>query len=313
MTEETHHPDAPAEAAAPKHARRPKPGPGRHGSGQASASARTTTSTVSNVSEPAPKASPKPTRRAAAEPSASKSAPPATAGSQGRLAVPKPNQPVKANGPLSLDDTISVTTALTVLRTPIVILHIETTGPDPLHDDILAIHAIRTDKLRPVEEFSTKILPLRALPRTEGADGDQTGRPPAKRQGVPLQEAVARFCQFLGTHRQHVFVHGSAGTQAFLGQAARQYGMSIENPVGDVVDLARLAWPDRADYSLAGLVADLLPAFGRIRTAADATRAILALLQAASNVLTANGGRVSRSVVHWGTSEACVKIRQMPW
>lgn len=312
MTEEASKPATPAEATNPKRSRRPKPGPGRHGSGQAST--RTKAPAVGTVSDTAPKAPPKPTRRAAAEPSAPKSAPPATAGSQGRLAVPKPSQPVRTNGPLSLEDTISVTTALTVLRTPMIILHIETTGPDPLRGDILAIHAIRTDKLLQVEEFSAKVLPLRALPGTAaGADTDQAGHPPALRHGVSLQEAMARVCEFLGTHRQHVFVHGSAGTQAFLGQAARQYGMSIENPVGDVVDLARLAWPDRADYSLAGLVADMLPVFGPIRTAADATKAILALLQAASNVLTANGGRVSRSIVHWGTSEACVTIRQMPW
>lgn len=287
-----------------------KPGPGRHGSGQASA--RTAAPAVSTVSEAVPKTLPVPARRASAEPPAPKSVPPTTAGTRGTLATPKPRQVANVYGPLSLEDTISVTTALTVLRTPIVILHIETTGADPLHDDILAIHAIRTDKLRPVEEFSAKVLPLRALPMA-AANVDQAGRPPAKRQGAPLQEAVARLCHFLGTHRQHVFVHGSAGAQAFLGHAARQYGMSIENPAGDVVDLAKLAWPDRADYSLAGLVADLLPAFGPIRTAADATKAILALLQAASNVLTADGGRVSRSIVHWGTSEACVTIRQMPW
>lgn len=130
---------------------------------------------------------------------------------------------------------------------------------------------------------------------------------------VPLQEAITRLLEFLGTHRQHVFVHGSAGSQAFLGQAARQYGMVIENPVGDVVDLARLAWPGLADYSLSGLAGDLLPELGPIRTAADATKAILGLLQAASRVLTARGGLVSKSIVHWGTSPDTVRIEPSPW
>lgn len=113
-----------------------------------------------------------------------------------------------------------------------------------------------------VAEFNTRVLPLRVLAAgREEDDGQEEGRPAAKRvHGVPLQEAIAGLCQFLGTHRQFVFVHGAAAAQAVLGQAARQYGHMIENPVGDVVDMARLAWPDRADYSLSGMAADLLSA-----------------------------------------------------
>jgi DNA polymerase III alpha subunit (gram-positive type) len=231
------------------------------------------------------------------------------------LIAPRSSQAVPAQGLLSLEDTISAATALAVLRGEAVILHIETTGPDPLRDEVLAIHARRVRKHRTIAEISLRVLPLRALPAATAEDrlGSEAGRPPAKSQGVPLQEAVSHLQEFLGTHRQHVFVHGSAGTQAFLGQAARQYDMVIENPVGDVVDLARLAWPGRAEYSLSGLARDLLPELGAILTTADATKAIQGLLQAASKVLAGSGGLVSKSIVHWGTSPDTIRLKPSPW
>lgn len=236
-----------------------------------------------------PKAKPSLSPAVAAATCASTGAPVAEPSAGGALT----RQPSKAAltkqspGLLSLEDTISAATALAVLRGEAVILHIETAGPDPLRDEVLAIHVRRVRKHWTIAELRLKVMPLRALPAAAAEDGlGEAGRPPAKGQDVALQEAVSRLLAFLGTHRQHVFVHNSAGAQAFLGQAARQYGMAIENPVGDLVDLARLAWPDRADYSLSGLASDLLPELG---TATDATKAIQGLLQAASKVLTANG------------------------
>lgn len=261
---------------------RPKPGPGRHGSGKAPAEA-----TAVNVGAATPAPPPKskfsrnPSAAAAVLASADKAKPVA-----GRSLARQPSKAIRAapaHSLLSLEDTISVTTALAVLRGEAVIVYIQTTGPDPLRDEVITIHARRVRKHRTITEFSLKVLLSRALPAatSAGGTGEAADRPPAKRQGVPLQEAVTRLLEFLGTHRQHVFVHGSAGVQAFLGQAARQYGMVIENPVGDVVDLARLAWPDRADYSVSGLAGELLPKLGPIQTTADATNAIQGLLQAA--------------------------------
>lgn len=194
-------------------------------------------------------------------------------------------------GPLSLEETISISVALTVLRGPFLILHVDTSGRDPGHNEILAISAIRVDEGAPIAKFRVQV-------------GEQ---------GVSVQRAMTMLCAFLGNHLQHVFAHGAAATQAILGQAARQYGLVIENPVGDVVDLARLAWPDRDDYSLSGLAADLLPASRSAQEAVDATKAILGVLMAASKTLTANGGRVSSSLVHWGNSANCVQIKQTPW
>ncbi|OZA27093.1 MAG: hypothetical protein B7X93_09715 [Hydrogenophilales bacterium 17-61-9] len=295
-------------AAAPAPATRLKPKPGRHGSGRATARpalVRTDSRTEATPSETAPLSAP------AAPVFDVPDAPPAPKKprAKGGLAVPRSSQAAPAHSLLSLEGTISVGTALAVLRGEVVTLHIETTGPDPLRDEIIAIHARRVRKHRTVAELSLKVLPLRALPHATA----EAGRPPAKGQGVPLQEAVSRLLEFLGTHRQHVFVHGSAGVQAFLGQAARQYSMVIENPVGDVVELARLAWPGRADYSLPGLTGDLLPGLGPVRTTADAAKAILGILQAASKVLTASGGLVSRSIVHWGTSPDTIKLKPSPW
>ncbi len=218
------------------------------------------------------------------------------------LVTLKPRSAAKACGPLSLADTIAFSTALASLRGPFLIVHVETTGSDPLGDEILAIHALRVDKQRPEAEFNAQVLPQRALPSESCNDG-----------GLSLQAAIAELSQFLGDHRQFVFAHRAAATQAFLGQAARRYGLTIENPVGDLVDLAKLAWPDRADYSLAGLAEDLLSELGPILTAADATKATLGLLQASSKVLTAPGGRVSSSIVHWGKSKDTFEFKPSPW
>lgn len=260
-----------------------------------------------------PAAAQPPASGALTAPSKSQPAPKETR-SKHDLTVPRSTQTVPVQGLLSLEDTISAATALAVLRGEAVILHIETTGPDPLRDEVLAIHMRRVRKHRAVAELSLKVLPLRALPTAAVENGlGETGRPPAKAQGVSLQEAVTRLLEFVGTHRQHVFVHGSAGTQAFLGQAARQYGTVIENPVGDVVDLTRLAWPDRVDYSLSGLAGDLLRELGPLRNTADTTKAILGLLHAAEKVLASTGGLVSRSIVHWGASPDTLKLKPSPW
>lgn len=296
--------------------KRPRPRPGRHGSGQRAARATPPVAAAAAKPDVTHKESPKPAvDYAFATQPPPKVALPAAASAKGSLAAPRSSQAVPVHGLLSLEDTISVATALAVLRGEAIVLHIETTGPDPLRDEILAIHVRRFRKHRTTAELSLQVLPLRALPAATAEDGlgSEAGRPPAKRQDVPLQEAVTRLLEFLGTHRQHVFVHGSAGTQAFLGQAARQYGMMIENPVGDAVDLARLAWPGRANYSLSELAGDLLPELGPIRTAADATKAILGLLQAASKVLAGSGGVVSRSIAHWGASPDTLKLKPSPW
>lgn len=332
MTKETNHPDAPAEAEATKRTRRPKPGPGRHGAGKPSVAAAaepTFAPAAPNQGEgPAAAAPPPPKAKSATGPKAKAPRSPAinvtlgmpptvankpTGG--GALTRKGPARvPAKAQQPLlSLEDTIAVGSALVALRVGFTIVHVETSGPDPLRDEILSIHALRVDRRRVVAEFNARVQSLRAIASLE-AGNDDADRPPAKRQpAIPLEQAMAGLCRFLGTHRQHVFVHGAASTQTFLGQAARQYGMAIENPVGDLIDLARLAWPDRSDYSLAGLVADLLPMSSPVRTSSDATRVILALLEASSKQLTAKGGLVSRSIVHWGTSPDTVTIKPSLW
>ena len=313
MTEETPDPREQSPVlsgeATPTPAKRARPKPGRHGSGRAAA--RPAPMGAASVAETTPAA-------IATVVSAFDvpDAPPAPKKSRtkGSLTPLRPSQAVTALSLLSLEDTISVTTALTVLRGEAVILHVETTGPDPRQDAVIAIHARRVRKHRTIAELSLRVLPLRALPAATTEDGlGEAGRPPAKSQDVPLQVAITRLQEFLSTHRQHAFVHGSAGTQAFLGQAARQYGMVIENPVGDVVDLAKLAWPGRADYSLHGLAGDLLPELGPIQTTADATKAILGLLQAAPKVLAGSGGLVSRSIAHWGTSPDTIRLKPSPW
>lgn len=302
-------PDPAAEAPAEpvrtplKAARRAKPKPGQHGSGQASA--RGTAPPVALNSAPAPRPAPtSPTRapHAAAAPAPeAEHGPTATfqpfqdnalgaaypavipAARPPAKRSPKPKPPAKVRGPLSLEDAIAVSTALVVMRGPFTIMHIETTGPDPEQGEITAIRALRVDKGMPIAEFSALDQPL------------QRGR-------------FAVLLEFLGNNREYVFAHDAAVTRAFLGLAARQHGMLIENPVGDLIDLAKLAWPDRSDYSLAGLVAA-----APTRTPADATKAVLALLLAASKQLTAEGGLVSRSIVHWGTSPETFTIKPSPW
>jgi len=289
--------------AATRLARRPKPTPGRQGSGWIPPAAPTPTAAAAVDPAPAPDAAPTLAQAPSTNPLARK---------------PSKSAPAKAKpapGPLSLEDTIAAATALVVLRGPFTIVHVETTGPAPLRGEIRSIHALKVDKHRPIAEYNTRVLPLCVLAAsTEADDGREDGRPAAKKtHGVPLQEAISGLCGFLGDHRQFVFVHGAAANQAVLGQAARQYGMLIENPVGDLVDLAKLAWPDRSDYSLAGLANDLLPRPSPIRKASDATEAILELLEAASKALTAKGGRVSSSIVHWGSSPDTIRLKPSPW
>jgi hypothetical protein len=138
---------------------------------------------------------------------------------------------------LSLEDTISVSSALIALRGPFFIVHVETTDPDPVHGhaEILSIHAVQFDGGVPVSEFSVQIQPVPAsvpaLPAELeiGMAIDEDG------DALSLQQAITGLHAFLGNRRQHVFAHGAAATQAILGRASRQYGLLIENPVGDLL------------------------------------------------------------------------------
>lgn len=330
MTEEIPCAASPLEASTTRRTRRPKPGPGRHGTGMPSVTAAakpTFAPTAPNQGEGPAAAPAPPPAVASARPDAQAPRSPAIDAGLGLASAAKPasggaltaeapaRSPAKAQQPplLGLEDTIAVGSALVALRVGFTIVYVETAGPDPLRDEILSIHAMRVDRRKPVAEFNARVQSLRAIANPE-TGGDDSGRPLAKRQlDMPLEEAMTGLCRFLGTHRQHVFAHGAASTQAFIGQAARQYGLVIENPVGDLVDLARLAWPDRSDYSLAGLVADLLPRRAPIQTSLDTAKAILALLEGASKRLTADGGLVSRSIVYWGTSPDTFKLKPSPW
>lgn len=196
---------------------RPKPGPGPHGLGKALAPRSPTTD-----AHPIKPAAKKPTSVA--------------------LSRQKPSSPEQY---LTVQQTADLSAAIAAVRYgPCFIAHIETTGDDPGHDEILRILIRRVDIDGLFEKLEIEVQSSRALPDSQS---------PSRSRSVPLHEAMARLASFLQDHRQYVFVHGGSKTHDFLCNAATRCGMVFENPVGDVVGLLKLAEPGISDYSLDSL------------------------------------------------------------
>lgn len=161
-----------------------------------------------------------------------------------------------------------------------VVLDLETTGLDPMNDEIIEVGAIRTRR-----ETGTRILfqalvkPERKVPRHITK---MTGISQAMvdSEGRRLTDVLAEFIGFIQDLPLVTF--NAPFDMGFLQSAARKHGVAINNRYTCALQIARRAWPELPSHRLADLARIRnLPDDDTHRALGDCTRALLIFTAAA--------------------------------
>ena len=131
----------------------------------------------------------------------------------------------------------------------------ETTGLDPVGDEIIAIAAVRIVNARLLENerFDQLIRPRRPVPpsstRIHGLDND------ALKDAPPIEEVLPAFHRFVG--EAVLVAHNAAFDMRFLQSAEARTGIHFRQPVLDTLLLSALVHPEHGDHSLEAIAARL--------------------------------------------------------
>ncbi len=133
-----------------------------------------------------------------------------------------------------------------------IVFDLETTGVSVNSDEIIEISALKIEKGRVIEEFTTLVNPLRPIPYAASMVNGITDEMVA--QAPVLQEALADFLDFAGNsvlvgHNIHTF------DMKFIYRAVQEfYGKTWSNDYVDTLSMARSCLPKLRRYRLVDLV-----------------------------------------------------------
>lgn len=135
------------------------------------------------------------------------------------------------------------------------VIDVETTGLDPLSDDIIEIAALHVAEGKPVREFSQLIRIERPLPSTIVHLTGITDTD-LRENGHPLEQVLADLTLFIGD--TPLISHNAAFDQRFLTAACQRVGCAIlRNHFIDTLALARRKIMGVPNYKLTTLAAHL--------------------------------------------------------
>lgn len=131
----------------------------------------------------------------------------------------------------------------------------ETTGLDPMGDELIAIGAVRIVNARLLEEeqFHHLIKPRRSIPpsatRIHGIRNQDVQDAP------PLEEVLPAFHTFVGD--SILVAHNAAFDMRFLEEAEKRTGVPFTQPVLDTLLLSAIVHPEHRDHSVEAIAARL--------------------------------------------------------
>lgn len=132
------------------------------------------------------------------------------------------------------------------LDVPFVVFDIETTGFSPLKNQIIEIGAVRVEKGKVTDRFSTFINPQVPIPfkieQLTGIDDTMVLDAPLLSQALP---DFIRFCE-----GAVMVAHNANFDMGFVSHYARQLGMAFEPTYVDTVGMARVLLPHLGRYKL---------------------------------------------------------------
>ncbi len=164
-----------------------------------------------------------------------------------------------------------------------VVFDLETTGLDASKHQIIEIGAIRVNRSSDTHDtYQNLVRAKRKLPKKivelTGITDELL-----KSDGVPLEDALNAFADFLGDLRLVSF--NADFDLAFLHNAATEHGLEFRNPTSCALKMARRAWPKRASFRLNDLARDgNLSMSNQHRALGDCERALHVYIAAASKL-----------------------------
>jgi DNA polymerase III epsilon subunit family exonuclease len=201
-----------------------------------------------------------------------------------------PSAPVHSGVETEATSTVSATIAtnrahsipdfLPKLPRQFVVLDLETTGLDPKRHEIIEIGAIQANLDSDTHPtFQTLVKPESRIPREITAINGIT-QAMVEESGTNLTQALAEFLDFIQDLPLVTF--NAQFDMAFLDNAARKHGLTINNRYTCALQLARKAWPELPSHRLVDLAKlGNLPNDNTHRALGDCRRALTIFIAAA--------------------------------
>lgn len=131
----------------------------------------------------------------------------------------------------------------------LVVFDIETTGLNPLQDEIIEIGAVKVKNGVVLETFQTFCLTEHPIP-VEATQINGITNEMVKKDGIPIQEALSRFVAFAGSCK--LIGHNIQGFDLpFVNHALKRHlDSQLNNPIEDTLRMARVMLKKARDYKL---------------------------------------------------------------
>ena len=172
---------------------------------------------------------------------------------------------------------------LSKLPQTFVVFDLETTGLDPAKDEIIEIAAIKFDRNSEGQQgLQALVQPSKPLPKKiTQLTGISQGM--IEKEGEPLNVALKDFAAFIGDLPLVAF--NADFDMAFLRNAAKRCGLTIDNSYSCALKAARRAWPRRKSYRLCDLAEDAkITTEGSHRALEDCKRTLIIYAAAMESV-----------------------------
>jgi DNA polymerase III subunit epsilon len=132
-----------------------------------------------------------------------------------------------------------------------IVFDLETTGLDPISNEIIEIGAIKVKRnSKHHDGFQSLIKPVKKIPARATAINGIT-QAMVDQDGRQLAEVLPEFIEFIGNHRLIAF--NSDFDMGFINVAAQKLGYRIDNQSSCALKMARRAWPGLKSYKLESL------------------------------------------------------------
>ncbi|MCK5113190.1 MAG: 3'-5' exonuclease [Phycisphaerae bacterium] len=132
-----------------------------------------------------------------------------------------------------------------------IVLDLETTGLDPTQHEIIEIGAVKVNRDSDNHtSLHALIKPSKKIPN-EITQITGISQEMVERDGENLESVIKEFMEFFGDLR--LVAYNAKFDMSFLKTAAKNYGLTINNPSSCALKMARRAWPGLKSYKLGDL------------------------------------------------------------
>jgi DNA polymerase-3 subunit alpha (Gram-positive type) len=178
--------------------------------------------------------------------------------------------------------------ALEMGQTDFVVFDIETTGLKAGTEKIIEIGAVKVENGEITGEFSSLVNPQKPISEFIRK---LTGISDAMvKDAPPISEVLPAFLEFCGD--ACLVAHNASFDIGFIVHAARQLGLSLNNPVADTLELSRMLYPELRSHKLNIMAGKLGIDMGSHHRATDDARTTAQIFSHLTGMLKSRGQNV---------------------